>query len=315
VNPRRQTPSFAIVVISVVAMVIILLGMRAQDLLLKLGDLYVFTSMMAFSMAHLSIWLLRIKEPDTHRPYWAWPTIRIAGKPISVTATIGFLACAAIWVWMAVSSEHAFGRNIGLVWLVLGLGFYVWYRRRHGLDLIRPAVKEEPSALVTGAPAPRREAMTREIRHILIPVHSREYSDQMARIACDLASLYTAKITAVYAIEVPRALPVDADLSEHLRVAENVLEIATHIADTVYDKPIETVTLQARSAGVAIVEYAAQRDVDLILLGAHREGHRTRDALVFGTTADHVARNAHCAVWTVREGENGEPAAPEDKAT
>ncbi len=305
VNPRRQTPSFAILVISVVAMVIIAAGMRAEDLLLKLGDLYVFSSMMAFSMAHLSIWLLRIKEPETPRPFWAWPTIRVAGKPISVTATLGFLVCGAIWLWMAISSEHAFGRNIGLTWLAIGTLFYIWFRRREGLDLIRTAVKDEPSALIAVSPAPRRQEMTRQIRHILIPVHSSEYADRMTRIACDLSGLYTAKITAVYAIEVPRALPVDADLSEHVREADGVLEMASHIADTVYDRRIETVTLQARSAGAAIVEYAAQRDVDLILLGAHREGHRTRDALVFGTTADYVARNAHCAVWTLRGRENG----------
>jgi APA family basic amino acid/polyamine antiporter len=305
VNPRRQTPSFAIVVISGVAMVIIAAGIRAQDLLLKLGDLYVFSSMMAFSMAHLSIWRLRIKEPHTPRPFWAWPTIHIGGKPISVTATLGFLACAAIWLWMAVSSEHAFGRNIGLTWLGVGLAFYIWFRRRQGLDLIRPAVKEELSALAMVSPAPRREQMAREIRHILIPVHSREQADRMTRIACDLSSLYTADITAVYTVEVPRALPVDADLPAPLQAAEDVLEIASHIADTVYDRRIETVTLQARSAGAAIVEYATQRHIDLVLLGAHRDGRQTRDGQVFGGTADYVARNAHCAVWTVREGGDG----------
>jgi len=130
VHPRYQTPAFAITAVSVLAMGIIGLGMKAHDLLLRLGGLYVFSSMLCFSMAHLSVWWLRLKEPDTHRPFWAWPTVRIAGRPISVTATLGFLACAAIWVWMAVSKEHVFGRNIGLAWLVIGLLFYVWYRRR-----------------------------------------------------------------------------------------------------------------------------------------------------------------------------------------
>jgi nucleotide-binding universal stress UspA family protein len=160
--------------------------------------------------------------------------------------------------------------------------------------------------------------MSRQIRHILIPVHSREYADQMARIACDLSGLYTADITAVYAIEIPRSLPVDAELAEPMEQAGGILEIASHISDTVYDKEIETVTLQARSAGVAIVEYARQRDNDLILLGAVPERTRSSDARIFGTTADYVARNAHCAVWTVRggppEGERSSKVAPERPA-
>jgi APA family basic amino acid/polyamine antiporter len=313
VHPRFLTPTFAITVISLVAIGIILAGIvtqvvlegmgrapGAQYLLLRLGDLYVFSAMMAFAMAHLSVWVLRIKEPDTPRPFWAWPSLRIAGRPISLTATLGFLACLGIWLWMASSPEHAFGRNIGLTWIALGLIFYVWYRRRQGLGLIRPAVTEELSPLVTTSPAPRRREMTRQIRHILIPIHTHEYADQMTRIACDLSTLYTADITAVYAIEVPRSLPVDAELAEQSRRADDVLQAASHIADTLYDKRLETVTLQARSAGVAIVEYAAQRSVDLIVLGALAGRPRTRDASIDGTTADYVARNAHCAVWTTR---------------
>jgi APA family basic amino acid/polyamine antiporter len=300
IHPRYQTPSFAIVVISAVACAIIAVGMRAEDLLLKMGDLYVFSSMMAFSMAHLSIWLLRVKEPETPRPYWAWPTVRIMGKPISVTATLGFLTCATIWVWMAASREHVFGRNIGLAWVGVGLVFYVWFRRRQGLSLLRSAVAEEMHPLVTLFPSPRRKEMTQQIRHILVPVHSRDYAEQLARIACDLNSLYVADITAVYAIEVPRSLALDADLGVQMEEAHSILDVASHIAETVYDVSIETVVLQARSAGVAIVEYAAEKGTDLILLGARQNGVRTRDAVVYGATADYVARNAPCAVWTVR---------------
>ncbi len=309
VHPRFNTPSFAILVISGAAVAIILAGMRAKDLLLKLGDLYVFSSMMAFSMAHLSVWLLRIKEPDAERPFRAWPTIRIAGRPISVTATLGFTACAAIWLWLALGTEHTFGRNIGLGWIVVGLAFYAWFRRRQGLDLVRPAVTEEVDPLVTLFPSPRRREMIQRIRHILIPVHSAEYAEQLARIACDLSSLYTADITAVYAIEVPRSLALDAHLGVQMQKARDILDTASHIAETVYDMNIETAVLQARSAGVAIVEYAAERETDLILLGAHREHPRTRDAIVFGATADYVARNAPCAVWTVR----AEARAPSDQ--
>ena len=42
--------------------------------------------------------------------------------------------------------------------------------------------------------------------------------------------------------------------------------------------------------------------VDLILPSVHAGHPTSRDAVVFGTTADYVARNAPCWVWTVRRG-------------
>jgi len=317
VHRRYQTPSFAIIVISGVASAIIAIGMKAEDLLLKMGDLYVFSSMMAFAMAHLSIWVLRIKEPDTERPFWAWPTVRIAGKPVSVTATLGFLACIAIWVWMALSPEHSFGRNIGFTWLAVGIIFYIWFRKKHGLHLLKPAVTEELHPLVTLFPKPRRQEMSQQIRHILVPIHSKDYADELARIACDLNQLYTAEITAVYAIEVPRSLELDADLGVQIQEAQDCLDTANHIAETVYDIEFEKVILQGRSAGAALVEYATERGTDLILLGAHHGHRRTPDAVMFGSTADYVARNAPCAVWTVRADLRRletKPAEPTDKA-
>jgi hypothetical protein len=32
-----------------------------------------------------------------------------------------------------------FGRNVGLVWMVLGIGLYIWYRRKAGLSIWQPA--------------------------------------------------------------------------------------------------------------------------------------------------------------------------------
>ncbi len=302
ISRRFHTPAIAILLVAAVAVSVIAVSMRTHNLLLKLGELYVFVSMFAFSLAHLSVWWLRIKEPDTPRPFRAWPTIHIKGKPISLTSSLGFLACAAIWAWTTLSPEHVFGRYIGISWLICGAIFYIWYRRRQGLALLQPAVVAEVPPLVTTEPAPRRKEMTQEIKRIMIPVHSQEYAEEMARIACDLNALYVAHIVAVYAIEVPRSLPVDAELPEQLAKAEEVLEVASHIADTVYDTQIETVILQVRSAGPALVEYAKERDIDLILISVHPDRPGRREEEVFSTTADYIARNAPCWVWTVRRG-------------
>jgi len=303
VHPRYNTPCVAIGAVSLAAIGIIALGMKAPRLLLLLGDLYVFGAMMAFSLAHLSVGLLRVKEPDLPRPFRAWGNIRIKGRSISVTATVGFLSTFGIWLTILFSGEHWFGRTVGLGWIAVGLIFYVWLRRRQGLSLSEPSVKEEPSRLVAEDLAPKRREMIERIDHILIPVHNERYADEMTRIACDLASLYVAEVTAIHVVEVPRALPVDAELPEQTKAAEAVLERAYHIADTVYDRKVSTVVLQARSAAVGIVEYAAEQGMDLILLSVPPERTATMGERVFGTTVDHVVRHAPCPVWTLRGGQ------------
>jgi hypothetical protein len=57
------------------------------------------------------------------------------------------------------------------------------------------------------------------------------------------------------------------------------------------------------------VEYARERNVDLILITVHGGRPGRREEQVFGTTADYVARNAHCWVWTVRRGASGQVSA------
>jgi len=301
IHARYSTPHVAILIVSCFAMVIVAAGMATKNLLLRLGDLYVFSAMLAFALAHLSVWLLRVKEPETPRPFKAWPTIRIRGKPISVTASVGFIACVAIWLTMALTREHRFGVLIGGPWIAAGLLFYVWFRRREGLDLRKPAISEELSPLVSAQVAPRRERLTKEIRRILVPVRTEEQADDLIRVACDLSTLYVAEITAIYVLIVPRTLPVDAELPDEVRLAESVLESATHIADTVYDKMVSTAILQARHVGAAIVEYAAQRGTDLILMGTYGDRSRADSRLAFGPTVDYVVRTARCLVWAMQQ--------------
>ena len=54
--------------------------------------------------------------------------------------------------------------------------------------------------------------------------------------------------------------------------------------------------VRARSAGRAIVEEAARRNAEIIVLGAPRLPHRTRKSAIFGKTVDYVLRHAPCRV-------------------
>ena len=73
VHPTRLTPYVAIIVFGVIAVILILPGE-----ITLLADLYAFGSMISFTAAHVSVIMLRYREPDLERPFRAPLNVRIA---------------------------------------------------------------------------------------------------------------------------------------------------------------------------------------------------------------------------------------------
>src|SRR5665648_753686 len=80
VHPRRMTPYVSIIVFGAIACVLILPGSTGL-----LADLYVFGSMISFTAAHVSVIVLRIREPDLERPWKPPLNIRVRGKLLPLT--------------------------------------------------------------------------------------------------------------------------------------------------------------------------------------------------------------------------------------
>ncbi len=125
---KQRTPAFTIVVFSALAVVLILPGSATF-----LGNLYSFGALAAFTIAHASVIALRLRRPEQERPYRAPWNVRIGGRPVPLTAVIGGIGTFAAWVSLLVL--HAAARIIGPLWMLVGLGLYVLYRRHQGLGL------------------------------------------------------------------------------------------------------------------------------------------------------------------------------------
>jgi nucleotide-binding universal stress UspA family protein len=137
-----------------------------------------------------------------------------------------------------------------------------------------------------------------KIRSILVPVRSGGIDDEEAiRSACAIAKRDKASVAAIYVIEVARALPLDAEVPEALVEGERALEHAAALAETL-ECEVETVILQARTAGPAIVDEAVDHGVDLIVMGLP---YRTRfGEFYLGSTAFYVLKHAPCRIWMCR---------------
>ncbi len=112
------------------------------------------------------------------------------------------------------------------------------------------------------------------------------------------------KIEVIHVVEVPQALPLDAELPDEVAYGENVLLQAEDVARQ-RDIEILPEMLQARSAGAAIVDEAVERGADLIIIGA--EYRRRHGEFSPGSTVPYVLKNAPCRVLVIR-GPQPEPA-------
>lgn len=275
-HPKFQTPYIALAIFTAVGILVILAARQLK----VLADLYNFGAMLAFSLAHLSLIGLRIKEPKLHRPFKLRCPLRIAGREIPLSAVLGF--CATFSVWLIVVFTHVHGRNLGFIWMGVGVLLYAWYRRRAQLPVMDTVQIEKVEI-------PGYEAL--QIKTILVPTTGGPLTESI-QFACQLAREHNAHVTALYVIEIPSTLPLDTFLPEKLAVADAALKRAMAIGRE-YDLQVTTQLLQARSAGPAIVDMAREKKFDAIAMGS---SYRRGTATWLGATTEYVIRNAPCRV-------------------
>lgn len=132
-------------------------------------------------------------------------------------------------------------------------------------------------------------------RRILVPVSESGTCDQAMAVACRLAAGRGASVTILCAVEVPAELPLDAQLDDEEDAARAVLVEARSIAE-LHGVSTETRLVRARSAGEAIVQGAAERSAEIVILGARRHTRASRRTPVFGRTVAFVLMHATCRV-------------------
>jgi basic amino acid/polyamine antiporter, APA family len=296
VHPKRLTPYVSIAMFGTIAAVLV-----APGKISLLADLYAFGAMISFTVAHVCVVALRFKMPDYERPWRTPVNIRFRNTSIPVLAVLGGLGTAAVWVVVVLT--HAFGRTVGISWMVAGVVMYVLYRRAKGYSLTR-TVKSEP--------LPASVSADIDYNQLLVPITGTWVSDEMMVLACQLATEKQSSIDGLYVIEVPLNLPLDARLTVEREKAEKVLATAGRVAEAFKVKFTPHV-VTVRQAGRAIVEEAVMRRSEVIILGITRK--RRVGNLVFGRTTDFVLDHAPCEVLLnlvprdYPTGGSGEPAA------
>jgi nucleotide-binding universal stress UspA family protein len=123
-----------------------------------------------------------------------------------------------------------------------------------------------------------------------------DIGEEMVATAIALARDSDAEIEAIYVIAVPRERALDAPLPESDLRAQESLEEARALGED-HGVVVATAVVRARSIGHAIVDEAAARGVDLIVLGSSPRWRR--QSRFFSPTVDVVLRTAPCEVVVV----------------
>ncbi len=277
VHPTRFTPYVAITLFGTIAALLIVPGKIGL-----LADLYAFGAMISFTVAHVCVVTLRIKQPDAERP-WRLPLNIPFGKyTLPLTAMIGALGTASVWVVVVLT--HADGRAVGFSWMGAGLVMYVVYRKRKGYSLTQT---------VKAVPLPESVQADIDYDQLLVPIVGSRITDEMMVLACQLATEKQSAVDALYVIEVPFNLPLDARLAAERDKAKAVLDQAAVVADQ-FGVTMTPIVVTARAAGRAIVDEAKERRSEVIILGATRR--RRFNERAFGRTIDYVLQHAPCEV-------------------
>ena len=275
-HPKYKTPAVALILFALIAALIVIAS-RGQ--LGFLADLYNFGAMLAFFTAHLSLIMLRIKDPKRTRPFKVPFNLRFKSKQIPITAVIGCLVTFSVWILVIVTKPE--GRYLGFTWLLVGLAMYLLLRKRH-------RIKVTGQVEIEKIHVPDFKPMV--IKKILVPIRGGANSD-IIQAACEFAKAHKAIIVAATVIEVPFSLNLNAPLSRRMVGIEKMLKKAEAVARE-FGVPMELELLRSRSAAGAILELIEEQDFDLVVLGSGPRG--------LSPVIERVLREAPCRTWILK---------------
>jgi APA family basic amino acid/polyamine antiporter len=275
-HPRYNTPWIGVIIFGGVAILALLPGQAVF-----LGNMYAFGAMLSFTIAHVSVVRLRYRHRDIERPYRGPWNVRFRGGDLPMFAVAGGAGTGLAFV--VVTVLHPDVAAAGVLWLALGMGVYVVFRRQQGLDLVSTHKVAIPQPVLD------HEA---EYDSVLVALSVEDgYDEHALATAIKLAARRRHGIHVLVTIAVPYSLAVDAAMREQEALAASIVEQARvqggRRVTGHWDK------VRAGQAGRRIIETAEAMRATAIVMALPR---RVSGASLFGKTVETVLADRPCRV-------------------
>jgi nucleotide-binding universal stress UspA family protein len=136
-------------------------------------------------------------------------------------------------------------------------------------------------------------------RRAVIALSGHPNGIRLVKLVAEVAKPWKAELIGVHVVEVDWSMPLDMDIAGRSEEIQQVLDMAEGTAENAGVK-LESVLLQARDVGAALVDEAVEREADVLVVGL---AYRTKFGgdFAMGRTIPYILKNAPCAVWVVRE--------------
>ncbi|MGB9736158.1 MAG: APC family permease [bacterium] len=139
VSPRYKTPVRTIIVFSGIGMLEVVLSFLTPEAMDTLGNMYAFGATLGYMIVFVSMIKLRFSDPYTPRPYKMPFNIKVSYKDrivdFPVLGILGFLGVGM--VLFEVILTHKIGRIAGPSWVLLGILYYIYFRRHNNMPVIK----------------------------------------------------------------------------------------------------------------------------------------------------------------------------------
>lgn len=276
-HPRYGTPWIGIAVFGTIACLVVIPG-QAEFL----GNVYAFGAMLSFTIAHAAVIRLRGKARDEERPWRGPGNMTIRGYDVPLFAVAGGSATFVALIVLATRNPVVAAFGIG--WLIFGIGLYVVYRHRQGLDLT--SIKK----VAVPRPVVDHEA---EYESILVAFDTTHFNAAALSTAKRLAARRRRGIHVLVTIVVPASSPIGASLPVQERAAQELIEQAKLQGGRRVTG--RWVKVRAGQAGSTIVKEARTLHAQAIVMALAPRGGAT----LFSRTVETVLSERPCRVIVV----------------
>ena len=141
--------------------------------------------------------------------------------------------------------------------------------------------------------------MPLDAQRILIPVNRSAHSERTFRWACHMAKNAHAELIALHVIVVPLEKSLEAEVTEEIDRAEELLTWYEQIARREQKPKLHARCVRARQVGAAVAKEADIEQVDLVIVGIPFDRHMGRYEL--GITGSYIFQHTSCQVLLWRE--------------
>ena len=286
-HSRYRTPHRAVLVTGAITAVLILAGLRVQEIVALLAEVASFSFLVSYSLVHVAVVVVRRANPEDYDPDFEIPSLLYPIVPI----------LGVIMSFVVISQMAPVVIMIGSG--IVGLSI-VWY-----FGYVRGRVEDD--TLVGDAIVDQRERPTekQDTYRVVVPIANPETQAGLLRLAAASARTHTEaeqpEIVAVNVIKVPKQTSLEQNVefeAERIERQQKLLSSAREAAGELKVN-IRTRAIVGRDIAQTLLDVIDDEDADQTLIGWR--GTRSKREHIFGSTLDPILKFAPCEVSLVNQ--------------